>query len=60
MFKKTTETTRWEHKVLLEEYSYKSTEAVLNKYGEEGWELIQVIPSKSTLATTYFLKRLKD
>jgi hypothetical protein len=31
---------------------------ILNQWGEEGWELVQVIESQAT-GTTAFLKRLK-
>ena len=32
---------------------------ILNQWGEEGWELVQVIESQAT-GTTGYLKRLKD
>jgi hypothetical protein len=32
---------------------------ILNQWGEEGWELVQIIESQAT-GTTAFLKRPKD
>jgi hypothetical protein len=32
---------------------------ILNQWGEEGWELVQVVESQTT-GTTAYLKRLKD
>jgi hypothetical protein len=36
-----------------------STKAILDNFGEEGWELVQVIESPNT-GTTAYLKRQKS
>jgi hypothetical protein len=57
------DTRRW---VVVEKWEYATVplishalQEILNQWGEEGWELVQVVESQST-GTTAYLKRPKN
>lgn len=52
-----TETVRWEYATV--PLIVHATKAILDQWGEDGWELVQVVPGPDGAGLVAYLKRVK-